>query len=79
MAEATKALERRMLCGVGLEAYLRFLVVFEAVLPVDFDLGVDFEDFEPDFAEVPAFFDDCVVVADLFFEVWFPTVWALEV
>jgi hypothetical protein len=25
LAEATKALERRMLCGVGFAAYLRFL------------------------------------------------------
>ncbi len=68
-----------MLCAVGFEAYLRFLVVFEAALPVDFDFEVDFEDFEPDLAEVPTFFEDCVVVADLFLVVWFPAVWALEV
>jgi hypothetical protein len=63
LAEATKALERRMLCGVGFEAYLRF---FAAAALVDFDAGF----FLLELAVAPAFFFDLVAVLVLPALVW---------
>jgi hypothetical protein len=64
-AEATKALERRMLCAVGFEAYLRF---FPAGALLDFAPGFDLDD--ADFEDLTAgFFEDAATFGCFFLAV----------